>query len=151
MYRLFLAVTLGSSACIGASPPTTTSDDPTGACALAADNSVCPDCSDGELTCSFGAVEVTVASCGECQSRATLYEALCDAGETADRATIEADTVCAAPTCTAWFDTCGDACTWQCTRDDQVPTYTPCDIGCPDTGTPDPGVCAWNGTACAFE
>ena len=145
---------MSASACFGGTPPGTDASptDPSGACALAASSATCPECSDGALTCGFGGVEVTVPSCGECQTRAALYQALCDAGETADQATIEADTVCAAPSCVEWVNPCADPCAFQCTREDQVPTLTTCDLGCPDTGLPDPGDCVWTGAGgCAFQ
>ncbi|MEQ1501664.1 MAG: hypothetical protein ABMB14_05510 [Myxococcota bacterium] len=151
MHRLLLAATVAVTACTGTPAPTDSGTSPSDACALAADSAVCPDCTDGPLTCGFAGVEVTVGSCGECQSRAALYQALCDAGETADRATIESGTVCHEPTCVVWADTCVDPCAQQCVRADEVPTDTTCDLGCPDTALPDPGICAWNGTACAFE
>jgi hypothetical protein len=147
-----LALMLVAACTVGTPPTDSSTADPSDACALAADSNVCPECSDGLLTCAFEEVEVTVASCGECQARAALYQALCDAGETADRADIEAGTVCHVPTCVVYTDTCTDPCEQLCVREDQLPTAeTPCDLGCPDTAIPDPGVCAWDGTACAFE
>ncbi len=66
-------------------------------CDLAADSQTCPACVDGLVTCTFGEVSATEGSCGDCQARAALYQALCDAGETASADEIEADTVCSDP------------------------------------------------------
>lgn len=64
------------------------------ACDLAAANDACPECSDGEVECTFRDTSVTAVSCGDCQARSGLYQDLCDAGETATAADIEAETVC---------------------------------------------------------
>ncbi len=65
-----------------------------GACELADSIQGCDECDNGPLTCTFGDVSETRVSCGECQARSALYDALCDAGETATAEQIEADTVC---------------------------------------------------------
>jgi len=69
------------------SADTDTTNRPLGACFLAQRNQTCPSCSDGERTCSYGDISVTRGSCGDCQAKAELYQALCDA-EVAD--TVEA-------------------------------------------------------------
>jgi hypothetical protein len=63
-------------------------------CALAAESQTCDECTTGPMTCTFGDTSVTANSCVDCQARADLYQALCDAGEDASREEIEADTVC---------------------------------------------------------
>lgn len=69
-------------------------DDETAACALFEANAACPECSDGEATCTFDGVAETRNSCGGCQARAALYGTLCSQGSTATAAEIEAGTVC---------------------------------------------------------
>lgn len=64
------------------------------ACGLAAESQACDDCSNGPMTCTFGATAATENSCGDCHARAALYQALCDAGVEASAEEIEADTVC---------------------------------------------------------
>ncbi|MBX2804208.1 MAG: hypothetical protein KTR31_41490 [Myxococcales bacterium] len=65
-----------------------------GACELANDRLGCPECADGVVTCSFEGVSATELSCGGCQARVGLYQALCDQGSTASREEIEAGLVC---------------------------------------------------------
>jgi ribosomal protein S27AE len=67
------------------------------ACTLAASHTSCPECSNGEITCTYGDVSATRNSCGDCQARSALYAALCDAGVTDNTATIEAGTTCTDP------------------------------------------------------
>lgn len=67
------------------------------ACELASERLGCDDCFDGEVTCSLDGVSVTAGSCGDCQARRALEQALCDAGSTVSRAEIEADEVCEDP------------------------------------------------------
>ena len=64
------------------------------ACALAEEYRGCPECSDGEITCAFETTSATEPSCGDCQARGALYQALCDDGSTASRDDIEAGTTC---------------------------------------------------------
>ncbi len=64
------------------------------ACTLAAENSECDDCDDGDVTCTYGDHSVTQASCGGCQAEAALYQALCDAGVTDSAADIQAGMEC---------------------------------------------------------
>jgi hypothetical protein len=86
------------AACAGGSDPKSTDDTGGtgvgGACELAATHQSCPECDDGPVTCTFGDTSVTRTSCGDCQARAALHQALCDADEPAASSTIEADTVC---------------------------------------------------------
>ena len=63
------------------------------ACAMAAAVGGCPECYDGDITCTFGDTSVTRGSCGGCQARLGLYEALCAAGSTATEAEITAGMV----------------------------------------------------------
>ena len=65
-----------------------------GACELAAAVGGCPECVDGNITCSFAGMSITRVSCGGCQARAGLFQALCDSGSTASAAEIEAGMVC---------------------------------------------------------
>jgi hypothetical protein len=65
-----------------------------GACLLAAENDVCPECYSGDATCTFEETTVTEGSCGVCQAESALYQELCDAGETATRGEIVAGLVC---------------------------------------------------------
>jgi hypothetical protein len=69
----------------------------TGACRLADQNTGCPECYDGDVTCSYDGTEVTAASCGDCQARSGLYVALCDAGVEDSKEDIEAGTTCSDP------------------------------------------------------
>ena len=67
------------------------------ACRMATTQLSCPSCSDGELTCSYDGVSATETSCGDCQALASLYQALCDAGNEASQQEIEDGAVCVAP------------------------------------------------------
>lgn len=67
------------------------------ACQLARDNATCPECYSGEVTCTYGDVSETAGSCGDCQARAALYQALCEDGVTDSAADIEAGTTCSDP------------------------------------------------------
>jgi len=151
---LWFTAALMLTACLGGGSKddadSADSGDPTAseACQLAEDHLACPECSDGIVTCSFGDVSATAASCGGCQAQAALYQALCEAGETADAATIQAGQVCGEPSCEVWFDGCTDPCTPLCVLADSIPDST-CDLGCTTPGVP-PGECAWNGYDCAF-
>ena len=129
------------AACLG------TSEDP-GACELADENQACPECSSGPTTCSFGDTSVTENSCGDCQARSGLYAELCDAGETATREEIEAQTVCEPTVCEVWYEGCSDPCTPQCVPAASIPDTT-CDMGCTNP-TPPPGECTWTGSECGF-
>lgn len=148
------AMILALCACTG-SPATKddtgTPDTPTGACALAAESQSCPSCSEGDLTCTYGAVSVTAGSCGECQARSALYQALCDAGVTDSREAITEGVTCAPPDCVVWVDTCTDPCAPLCVPEHIVPADTTCDLGCPDTALPDPGDCVRVGPSCTFQ
>ena len=53
--------------------------DNTDACDLFEDHMACPECYDGDVTCSYGDTSVTQGSCGGCQAEAGLYAALCEA------------------------------------------------------------------------
>ena len=66
----------------------------TDACALFASNEGCPECADGEVTCSYGDASVTLFSCGGCQAEFGLYYELCEAGITDSAETIQTDMVC---------------------------------------------------------
>lgn len=66
-----------------------------GACELAAEYEACPECADGDVTCTYGDESVTELSCGECQARSSLLRELCDAGIDDSRAEIEAGMECA--------------------------------------------------------
>ena len=65
-----------------------------GACELAASVGGCPECVDGTVTCSFAGMSVTRVSCGGCQARAGLLQALCDSGSMASANEIEAGMIC---------------------------------------------------------
>ena len=69
----------------------------TGACELYASIDACPECADGEVTCSYGDVSVTEMSCGGCQAEVALYKELCDSGNTDSVAEIEAGMECDTP------------------------------------------------------
>jgi hypothetical protein len=92
MSRLLAVLVL--AAC-GEPAPEETDAGTLAACDLADANATCPACSDGELACTFEDVSATRNSCGECQARGALYEALCDAGETATEQEILDGTTCA--------------------------------------------------------
>ena len=153
MTRFIPLFTLVLGACIGGGSKDDTDD--TGdveACALAADSQTCPECSNGPITCTYGDESATANSCGDCQARSTLYQQLCDAGVTDDRATIEADTVCSPVACVVVYDTCNDPCEPLCVPEHQVgDVATSCDLGCADTAMPDPGECVNDGFGCAFQ
>jgi hypothetical protein len=68
-----------------------------GACELAAEIEACPECADGDVTCSYGDESVTELSCGDCQARSSLLNALCDAEIEDERAEIEAGLSCSDP------------------------------------------------------
>ncbi len=72
------------------------SDDADGAtvCDLADEFQSCPECDDGDATCTFEEVSVTRASCGECQARGALFQQLCDDDEAKSADAVEAGTVC---------------------------------------------------------
>lgn len=55
---------------------------PSDACELYEANAACPECADGEVTCTYGDYSVTEMSCGGCQAEASLYALLCEAGVT---------------------------------------------------------------------
>lgn len=93
---LLFVVSLLSSGCEGKGDSAGT--DTLDACTLAAASQTCPECSDGEVTCSYGTYTATENSCGGCQARAALYNTLCSAGVTDATATIEAGTSCTDPT-----------------------------------------------------
>ena len=67
------------------------------ACELAAELEVCPECADGDVTCSYGDESVTELSCGDCQARSSLLSALCEADIEDERAEIEAGLSCSDP------------------------------------------------------
>lgn len=70
----------------------------TAACELAQDNVGCPECYDGEVTCSYGEDHsATEGSCGDCQARSALYQQLCDAGIEDSEADILAGVSCSDP------------------------------------------------------
>ena len=71
-----------------------TGDDETAACQLHKSQQGCPECYDGEVTCSYGDISVTEGSCGGCQAQAALYEALCAAGVDDSKAEIESGMEC---------------------------------------------------------
>lgn len=75
----------------------TACDPPTPACRQAEARLACPECYDGEVTCSLDGVTVTEGSCGDCQARVALYEALCDAGSQVTQAQLDAPDVCGDP------------------------------------------------------
>jgi len=121
------------------------------ACELFAENNACPECADGTITCSYGDTSATELSCGGCQAEAALLQALCEAGETADRATLEAEIGCGPPSCEVWYDGCSDPCTPLCVTSDSIPETT-CDLGCSTPGAPPPD-CSWDemSDSCQFE
>jgi hypothetical protein len=67
------------------------------ACQLAEEHAACPECDDGEVTCSYGDESATENSCGGCQAEAALYRQLCDAGVEDSLADIEAGLSCSDP------------------------------------------------------
>lgn len=129
---------------VGCGTETGTAGTQSGACALAATASSCPECSDGPWTCVYGDVEVTEASCGGCQARAALYAELCDAGENDLADTIEGLTTCVQLTCEVRSDC---ACEPTCERSD-APTVT-CPTACTAVSPP-PADCGWTGDACGW-
>ena len=103
------------------------------------------------MTCTFEDTSATANSCGDCQARAELYNALCDAGETADQATIEADTVCEPAACEVVYDTCNDPCEPLCVDEGSAAdiTATVCDVAC-TAPVAEQRVCENVGTGCAW-
>ena len=67
----------------------------TAACALVSEGLECPECDDGEATCTYGEYSATASSCGTCQAEGALYNTLCDAGVTDSEADITAGLSCA--------------------------------------------------------
>ena len=67
------------------------------ACEMAAEIEACPECADGDVTCSYGEESVTELSCGDCQARSSLLNQLCDADIEDERAEIEAGLSCSDP------------------------------------------------------
>lgn len=59
------------------------------ACDMAAENLGCPECADGDVTCSLDGIEASALSCGGCQARVALIISLCAADSTATREEIE--------------------------------------------------------------
>lgn len=145
----FLAVAAG---CAGVGPK---SDSGSGgdACALAEASQTCPECSDGPWACAYGGAQVVRGSCGDCQVRHELYQALCDAGETASAADLEAGTRCAAAPCAWVLPACG--CTPECANDPDfgaagaAPSSSSA-TQCSPCPTPDEpvGECSWDGARC---
>lgn len=72
-------------------------DTPTAACGQTEANLACPECLDGDVTCSLDGVTVTEPSCGDCQARVALYEALCEAGSEVTVEELEDPDVCGDP------------------------------------------------------
>jgi hypothetical protein len=127
---------------------------PSPACALAEASQTCPSCTEGPLQCTFGATAVIEGSCGECQARHALYQALCDAGEAASADAIEAQTVCVPVDCEVRY-ACD--CSAECVAAPSpaadpataTATTTPCTCATPPTTLP--GTCEWNGAECTFQ
>lgn len=67
------------------------------ACELAAEIDGCPECADGDVTCSYGDESATALSCGDCQARVALLDELCAAEIEDSRADIEAGLSCSEP------------------------------------------------------
>ena len=67
------------------------------ACQLAEEISACPECADGDVTCTYGELSVTELSCGDCQARSQLYNDLCDGGVEDSEADILAGVECSDP------------------------------------------------------
>ena len=67
------------------------------ACQLAQEANACPECADGDVTCSYDEYSVTELSCGDCQARSQLYSDLCDAGVEDSEADIIAGVECSEP------------------------------------------------------
>ena len=65
-----------------------------GACEMVASLEGCPECADGEVTCTFDEISVTAFSCGGCQAEQGLWRELCDSGSMATAADITAGMVC---------------------------------------------------------
>jgi len=133
-------------------PPTSPTGDAVAACEMLAEVDACPECADGTVTCTFEDTSATEISCGGCQAEMALLTALCDAGEPADRATLEAEITCDPPSCRVWYDGCSDPCTPLCVRADEVPDTT-CDLACKGTPAEPPGECRWDASTstCGFE
>lgn len=129
---------------VGCGTETGVGDPSSGACSLAASVGDCPACSDGPWTCVYGDTEVTVESCGGCQARAALYDALCEAGENDLADTIEVLTTCSALTCEVRYNcSCEPIC---------EPSNVP-PVGCPtacEAKGPLPGECGWTGEGCGW-
>ena len=75
---------------LGCNEPSSSDD----ACAWVADQMGCPECADGDVTCSFEDQSVTEMSCGGCQAQVGLMSALCDSGSTATAQDILDGMVC---------------------------------------------------------
>lgn len=150
---MLLVLALGLSAC-GEKDDTGDDDDSgssglTAACQLYEDNLGCPECADGDVTCTYGEVSVTEMSCGGCQAEAALYGALCDAGVTDSAAAIQAGMECelaaASDACAlaeewAGCDDCADG-DVTCTFEDFSETAMSC-IDCQARGKLYASLCA---------
>lgn len=150
--RWWVVIAVGGTGCAGIGTAKDDSTAPPGACALAEASDGCPSCYEGPYTCAFEGTWVARGSCGDCSARQALYQALCDAGSPASADAIEAGISCAPTECEVVY---GCACTPTC--DTVVPagstaadvsSMTPC-TPCA-TPEPEPGPCAWNGSACGF-
>ena len=69
-------------------------DDGTTVCDHADEFQACPECDDGETTCTFEGTSVTRNSCQECQARGALFQQLCDDDADTGAADVEAGTTC---------------------------------------------------------
>jgi hypothetical protein len=100
LFRPIVVVFVVICACFvapGCATPVGDDGDGTGgsdACTLSANSQGCAECADGNTTCRYGETSVTAVSCGGCQARSRLYQALCDAGVSDSADAIEAGTSC---------------------------------------------------------
>lgn len=108
-------------------------------CALAEAGGTCPACSGETFTCSFGDTSVTTTGCGGCETRLALFDTLCEAGDPASEAELDAGVVCTPVTCEIEYEC---SCAASCTRSDAEPTGI-CSPPVCDTIEPPPGDCVW--------
>ena len=73
--------------------PTRTGGEPV-ICDLATQEAVCPECFDGNVTCTFEDTSVTEASCGGCQAEASIYTELCALDPSISQADLDAELEC---------------------------------------------------------
>jgi hypothetical protein len=142
---------LFAAACTGIGGKDDDSGAGDGACELAASSATCPECSEGPTTCAFGGTFVTESSCGGCQARHALLQALCDAGDPTPAAQLDAEIECGPAECRwTYFCSCTPDCSLHLgvspadTGSSSATDCTPC-----TPQEPPVGACTWDGQGCS--